>query len=555
MTLLSVTAPAQSGLSIDGLLNSAIRGAMNKWLKNEPITTSIRDVNKQVNLLDEFGNDQLFRPMHRRPRSAAGGYVLTPGFYELRCRSYCIRAGTHAPSNGDGYLYAPLLGRHADIVQTILTRSADHREIRQDQVQLLLWAIIARSDFRSMNSDMTRTATTLLKPAQVLRLNKQALIMTALNLVDSPQLTASMRAVFQAENEIRQAFSRVQLTFQDMERLAMLVGPAVIDNPDIRRGRWSNHPGGYYVRYYPSGYSQTIIQVYVPNDQLSVEFDAADDVAVPANTGAQRLALSNVPYDTTGYALEEPPVVIARQTNPAKEPIPTPAPTPQPVPVPTPAPIVTYRTVCGQVIDAQTSKAVTGATIRFADQTLTADAGGRFQLTGVLADQRIDLKAQAGGYQPAELIVLVDADKECQPVLIPMDLIPKPKPADSVVVHNTTLRAGERVVLDNIQFKQTKSDLLPPGQAELDTLTDWLRNRPSLRIELSGHTSNEGDYKANVKLSKERVSACKIYLVRKGIDARRITTVGYGPDRPIASNDKPETAARNRRVELRVVEL
>jgi hypothetical protein len=68
---------------------------------------------------------------------------------------------------------------------------------------------------------------------------------------------------------------------------------------DAPSGIWTCHPDGYYVRYFPSGYSQTKTQIYVPEDIITrldgkkLIYDATDDIACPANTGSQRLAQTN----------------------------------------------------------------------------------------------------------------------------------------------------------------------------------------------------------------------------------------------------------------------
>ncbi|MBO0949623.1 OmpA family protein [Fibrella forsythiae] len=550
--LLSGTATAQTSNDLSATFNSLLgKGVVNRWIKNEPITTSIRDADKRIDLNDSFGNDQTFRPIHRRPRSATGGYILTPGFYELRSRSYCIRAGTHAPSNGDGYLYAPLLGRQKDIVATVLAESARHSEIDQHQVQLLLWAIIARSDFSTMNSELVGVATTLLTPSQLLRLNKQALMGIALSLIDSPEITASLRSIFSAEHQIRELIGQAQSSFQDIEQLAMLAGPALVDNPDVRRGRWSKHPDGYYIRYFPAGYSRTVVQLYVPEGLSTVELDFTDDVAVPANTGAQRLALSNVPYDTTGYAPEEHPVMAQQsKTVPAVIPI---SPTPKPsvvAPVPTPQ----YQRICGLVVDADKRTAITGATLTVGSQQLVTDREGRFSLLNLTAGRYISLITEAPNYMPDSLETEIKRLSDCQSLVVYLKPVPVLRTSASVVLGNTPMREGDRIVLENIQFEQSRSDLLPAGRAELDKVVAWMQSHETVTIELSGHTSNEGSRNLNLTLSKARAAACKSYLIRQGIEAGRTKTAGYGPDQPIVSNDSPEKA-KNRRVELKIEHL
>gem|GEM_PF-6028936 len=76
------------------------------------------------------------------------------------------------------------------------------------------------------------------------------------------------------------------------------------------------------------------------------------------------------------------------------------------------------------------------------------------------------------------------------------------------------------------------------------------------RIELSGHTSNEGDYDENVRLSQDRVSVCKRYIAGQIVGSdERIKTVGYGSSRPRVPNSTPENRRKNRRVELKIESL
>ena len=76
---------------------------------------------------------------------------------------------------------------------------------------------------------------------------------------------------------------------------------------------------------------------------------------------------------------------------------------------------------------------------------------------------------------------------------------------------------------------------------------------PTVKIKLAGHTDNRGDAKQNLQLSKERVSAVKDYLVKKGIAKKRISGKGYGGTKPIAGNNDPTTRKLNRRVEFTIV--
>jgi outer membrane protein OmpA-like peptidoglycan-associated protein len=76
-----------------------------------------------------------------------------------------------------------------------------------------------------------------------------------------------------------------------------------------------------------------------------------------------------------------------------------------------------------------------------------------------------------------------------------------------------------------------------------------MAHKKGMRIEISGHTDNVGKKKDNQILSEKRAKSCRDYLVSKGIEAERITTVGYGDARPIAPNDTEQGRQQNRRIE------
>lgn len=129
------------------------------------------------------------------------------------------------------------------------------------------------------------------------------------------------------------------------------------------------------------------------------------------------------------------------------------------------------------------------------------------------------------------------------------------KGQNGVKFGNQTLKAGETVALNNILFDQGKATLRPESSVELDKVVTMMLANVMMEIELSGHTSSEGDVKLNRSLSYQRVLACKEYLILKGIDGGRVLTLGFGPDKPIAPNDTEKNRAKNRRVEMRVMAL
>jgi OmpA-OmpF porin, OOP family len=89
----------------------------------------------------------------------------------------------------------------------------------------------------------------------------------------------------------------------------------------------------------------------------------------------------------------------------------------------------------------------------------------------------------------------------------------------------------------------------------LDAMASALKHHPEIfKVEVGGHTDNTGDRAHNVDLSQRRAAAVAAYLATKGVETKRLTSAGYGPDKPLTSNAGPEGRAKNRRVEFQILE-
>jgi OOP family OmpA-OmpF porin len=108
--------------------------------------------------------------------------------------------------------------------------------------------------------------------------------------------------------------------------------------------------------------------------------------------------------------------------------------------------------------------------------------------------------------------------------------------------------------LSNLEFVTGKAALKPESLPVLDEVATLLLQYPTLRFEVGGHTDNAGAKLANVKLSESRAKGVLNYLLQKypTLDAGSFTTVGYGPEVPVASNATAKGRASNRRVEFKV---
>lgn len=115
------------------------------------------------------------------------------------------------------------------------------------------------------------------------------------------------------------------------------------------------------------------------------------------------------------------------------------------------------------------------------------------------------------------------------------------------------LAANATVVLKNIFFDTKKYEIKTESTPELDKLVQLLKDNPTLKIQISGHTDNIGKPEDNLKLSNNRAQAVVQYLTSKGINVLRLIYKGYGATQPIESNTTEEGRAKNRRTEVKVI--
>ncbi|MHC1697803.1 MAG: OmpA family protein [Geobacteraceae bacterium] len=102
-------------------------------------------------------------------------------------------------------------------------------------------------------------------------------------------------------------------------------------------------------------------------------------------------------------------------------------------------------------------------------------------------------------------------------------------------------------------FAVNSSVLQAGGYTELDRVATVLNKYPQTTIQIAGHTDSTGTEEYNMQLSQRRADAVKNALVGKGVNAGRMTTVGYGETKPVASNATETGRLQNRRVEIRII--
>jgi hypothetical protein len=287
--------------------------------KPDAITTSLEDAAREQVLPDDFGDKMKARQLSDLPTGPGGGYLLTPGLYEITTKSYCLHPGTAAPgkSKGDGYLFAPLKGDKAAIIEAIMV-NADLKDAWQQDVQSLIWAVLARTNFADLSPNLKKLAAELLNEEQLKELNKDALKVLSKKALAKFQgkLPPAAKRAIELQNQLREKLTSASASYEELEQLAVLPEEKTGQPSAYNKGRWSRHPDGYYIRYFPNSYRELRMQLYLPATPLPasktgkqsssffslypaaggcVEAKTSAAAAVPANKNQQRLGSAGKP--------------------------------------------------------------------------------------------------------------------------------------------------------------------------------------------------------------------------------------------------------------------
>jgi len=172
-----------------------------------------------------------------------------------------------------------------------------------------------------------------------------------------------------------------------------------------------------------------------------------------------------------------------------------------------------------------------------------------------LTDDKDKCRDQAG---PVENSGCPDADRDGDGIVDRLDNCPD-EAGDKVnngcqAKQLVVLKAEKIEILDKVYFAVDKAVIEKRSNALLDNVAAVLKSHPEiLKMRVEGHTDSTGNADHNRKLSQDRASAVKVYLVKAGIDEARLEAVGFGPDKPIEDNKTKDGRAKNRRVEFNIV--
>jgi len=161
----------------------------------------------------------------------------------------------------------------------------------------------------------------------------------------------------------------------------------------------------------------------------------------------------------------------------------------------------------------------------------------------------VSASAKAGGKT-----VLEGKDRIVVTAVQPEPPPPPPPPPKPIVVMKAK-RVGKKIeITEKVMFDTGKATIKPESDQLLkDVATVLTQNASVTKLRVEGHTDSVGKDSANKKLSQKRADSVKDFLVKAGIDANRLESIGYGEEKPIASNDTDEGKEQNRRVEFNIV--
>ena len=204
----------------------------------------------------------------------------------------------------------------------------------------------------------------------------------------------------------------------------------------------------------------------------------------------------------------------------------------------------TFTVFKGITVDAMTKKPIEAeieitdnATGKVIETFITNSATGKFIIT-LQSGKNYGIAVKAKGY-------LFHSENFDIPDNSGDNLVNK-------VIELKNIAIGSKIALRNVFFDTGKSTLRPESNGELDRIVKLLKDVPTLKIEISGHTDNTGSASINESLSQQRAEAVVTYLKTKGIVATRLTAKGYGSSKPVTTNGNEEGRQQNRRTEFEI---
>ncbi|RMH77122.1 MAG: hypothetical protein D6680_06115 [Cyanobacteria bacterium J007] len=240
----------------DRAIATSIGDLLPDWSPEKAVTTNIKDARAISAWLDDFPETV--------PDPADASLAFAPGYYRFTVQSYCLHAGTYAPTQGDGYLLATLEGNRAELIRAILQRSLAQAQISQQDIQRLIWGIEAGANFTQYPLDFQVRIAPLLEPSEIAALSID--VESIAGRLIGRFIPDSLKRALNLYRDIRQTLTNAQATYEDLERIAILTGvaPTGKGSRTIDPGNWNYAGDGFYLRTYPQSYPTTTVELLRP---------------------------------------------------------------------------------------------------------------------------------------------------------------------------------------------------------------------------------------------------------------------------------------------------
>lgn len=202
----------------------------------------------------------------------------------------------------------------------------------------------------------------------------------------------------------------------------------------------------------------------------------------------------------------------------------------------------------GRIVSGEDGAPVVGATVAASGpqtRQATSGADGSFLLQG-LQPGTYEVRVDSSAFLIKMETIQVLPREESTPTIT---MVPRPRQA------LVQVRAREITIRRQINFATNSADILPSSEPLMTEIADVLIRNPQItKVEIQGHTDNQGPDARNRELSQQRADAVREWLTSHGVAATRLEARGYGPDRPLVPNITPANRARNRRVQFVIQE-
>lgn len=273
LAIFSLFFASVSFAQIDDIFKKVTKIGVPDWTPGGSVTTSINDAYPIVpwlNNFDDYGEPQPITDFN-----------LKPGYYRTEIQTYCLHAGTYGPTEGSGYLVAPLLGNQRDLISNILLKSESYPNIAQHDIQLLIWGIEAGTKFSDYPVDFQSRVKPLLTSEDIAKLSID--LTPAFNMVPD-----ELKDAANTYKDMRTRLVNPSSNYQDIENVAVKSGIPTIGpgSKTVNPGNWAYMSNGFYIRTFPVSYPETFIEIYRPSP-VTVTKDNKNRISSFENDGCK----------------------------------------------------------------------------------------------------------------------------------------------------------------------------------------------------------------------------------------------------------------------------